>query len=70
MSVLSLFGEPVKFYSAKSTLGRENDYVATLMQYGDFVVRPKPADPAGKHRKALNEFKYRFNFRVVNCKES
>lgn len=36
--VLSLFGEPVKFYSAKSTLGRENDYVATLMQYGDFVV--------------------------------
>lgn len=36
--VLSLFGEPKKFLSAKSTLGRENDYVATLMQYDDFVV--------------------------------
>ena len=36
--VLSLFGEPKKFLSAKSTLGIENDYVATLMQYDDFVV--------------------------------
>ena len=36
--ILSLFGEPAKFFSAKSTLGRENDYVATLMQYDDFVV--------------------------------
>ena len=36
--VLSLFGEPEKFLSAKSTIGRENDYVATLMQYPDFVV--------------------------------
>lgn len=36
--VLSLFGEPKKFFSAKSTLGRENDYVSTLLQYDDFVV--------------------------------
>jgi len=36
--VLSLFGEPKSFLSAKSTLGRENDYVSTLMKYDDFVV--------------------------------
>ena len=36
--VLSLFGEPKKFFSTKSTLGIENDYVATLLQYEDFVV--------------------------------
>ena len=36
--VLSLFGEPKQFLSAKSTLGRENDYVSTLMKYDDFVV--------------------------------
>lgn len=36
--VLSLFGEPKQFFSAKSTLGRENDYVSTLMKYDDFVV--------------------------------
>ena len=36
--VLSLFGEPKQYLSAKSTLGRENDYISTLMQYDDFVV--------------------------------
>lgn len=36
--VLSIFGEPKKLYSVRSTLGLKNDYVNTLMQYGDFVV--------------------------------
>ncbi|MBQ9802054.1 MAG: Gfo/Idh/MocA family oxidoreductase [Clostridia bacterium] len=36
--VLSQFGEPKQFFSAKSVLGRENDYVSTLMKYDDFVV--------------------------------
>ena len=36
--VLSQFGEPKEYFSAKSTLGRENDYVSTLMKYDDFVV--------------------------------
>lgn len=36
--VLSLFGKPKNFFTAKSILGRENDYVATLMQYEDFTV--------------------------------
>lgn len=36
--VLSVFGKPEKFYSAKNTLGVENDYVNTLMQYKDFFV--------------------------------
>ena len=36
--VLSLFGEPLKFYSVKNTLGETNSYVNTLMEYKDFVV--------------------------------
>lgn len=36
--VLSVFGEPKKIASAKSTLGLTNDYVNTLMCYDDFVV--------------------------------
>ena len=35
---LSVFGSPEKFYSVKNTLGTENDYVNTLMQYKDFCV--------------------------------
>ena len=36
--VLSLFGRPEKFYSAKNTLGEANSYINTLMKYNDFVV--------------------------------
>lgn len=36
--VLSLFGEPEKFYSVRNVLGEKNSYVNTLMQYRDFVV--------------------------------
>ena len=36
--VLSVFGRPEKFYSAKNTRGVTNDYVNTLMQYKDFFV--------------------------------
>lgn len=36
--VLSLFGEPDRFWSAKNSLGEKNSYVNTLMQYPDFVV--------------------------------
>ncbi len=36
--VLSLFGEPKKFYSVKNARGEKNSYVNTLMSYGDFVV--------------------------------
>lgn len=36
--VLSLFGEPKSYYSVKNTLGENNSYVNTLMQYDDFVV--------------------------------
>ena len=36
--VLSLFGEPDKFYSVKNVNGEYNSYVNTVMQYADFVV--------------------------------
>ena len=36
--VLSLFGEPEKFYSVRNIKGVKNSYVNTIMQYGDFVV--------------------------------
>lgn len=36
--VLSLFGEPKKFFSVKNIAGEKNSYVNTLMQYDDFVV--------------------------------
>ena len=36
--VLSVFGEPKKFYSVKNCKGEVNSYVNTLMQYDDFVV--------------------------------
>ena len=36
--VLSLFGEPKKFYSVKNSKCEKNSYVNTLMQYDDFVV--------------------------------
>ena len=36
--VLSLFGEPNKFYSVKNIAGETNSYVNTIMQYNDFVV--------------------------------
>lgn len=36
--VLSLFGEPEKFYSVKNLTGEKNSYVNTLMKYDDFVV--------------------------------
>ena len=36
--VLSLFGEPKKFYTVKNTVGERNSYVNTLMQYPDFAV--------------------------------
>ena len=35
---LSVFGRPERFYSVKNSLGTENDYVNTLMQYKDFCV--------------------------------
>ena len=36
--VLSLFGEPRRFFSVKNTLGEKNSYVHTLLQYEDFAV--------------------------------
>ena len=36
--VLSLFGEPAKYYSVRNMIGEKNSYVNTLMQYDDFVV--------------------------------
>ena len=36
--VLSLFGEPKKFYSVKNITGETNSYVNTVMQYDEFVV--------------------------------
>ena len=36
--VLSLFGEPEKFYSVRNVLGEQRSYVNTLMQYADKVV--------------------------------
>ena len=36
--VLSLFGEPNKFYSVKNSQGEKNSYVNTIMQYDGFVV--------------------------------
>lgn len=36
--VLSLFGEPKKLYSVKNTLGEQNSYVSSLLQYDDHVV--------------------------------
>lgn len=36
--VLSLFGEPKKFYSVKNIQGEKNSYVNTIMAYKDFVV--------------------------------
>ena len=36
--VLSLFGEPKKFYSVKNIAGETNSYVNTIMQYDEFVV--------------------------------
>jgi len=36
--VLSLFGEPLKFWSVKNCLGEKLSYVNTLMQYDGFAV--------------------------------
>ena len=36
--VLSLFGQPDKFYSIKNSIGETNSYITTIMQYNDFVV--------------------------------
>jgi predicted dehydrogenase len=36
--VLSVFGEPEKFYSVKNSIGEAKSYVNTLMQYKDFAV--------------------------------
>lgn len=36
--VLSLFGEPTRFYSAKNSTGEKNSYVNTLMIYDGFAV--------------------------------
>jgi predicted dehydrogenase len=36
--VLSVFGEPEKFYSVKNVIGEKNSYVNTIMQYPEFVV--------------------------------
>lgn len=36
--VLSLFGEPKKFFSVKNICGEQNSYVNTIMQYDDKVV--------------------------------
>lgn len=36
--VLSLFGEPKKFYSVKNKKSEKNSYVNTLMEYDDFAV--------------------------------
>ena len=36
--VLSLFGEPAKYYSVRKMIGEKNSYVNTLMQYDGFVV--------------------------------
>lgn len=36
--VLSVFGEPKKFYSVKNIAGEQNSYINTIMKYEDFVV--------------------------------
>ena len=36
--VLSLFGEPEKFYSVKNVISEKNSYVNTIMAYDGFVV--------------------------------
>lgn len=36
--VLSILGEPVKFYSARNVLGEKNSYVSTLMLYDNCTV--------------------------------
>ena len=36
--VLSIFGEPKNYYTVKNTIGEENSYVNTLMQYDNFAV--------------------------------
>ena len=36
--VLSLFGEPEKYYSVKNSIGEKLSYVNTLMQYDNFAV--------------------------------
>ena len=36
--VLSLFGEPKNYYTVKNSIGEENSYVNTLMQYDGFAV--------------------------------
>ena len=36
--MLSLFGEPAKYYSVRNMIGEKNSYVNTLMQYDGFVV--------------------------------
>ena len=36
--VLSVFGEPEKFFSVRNTIGEPKSYVNTLMQYKDFAV--------------------------------
>ena len=36
--VLSLLGEPERFYSVKNSLGEKNSYINTLMQYKDCAV--------------------------------
>ena len=36
--VLSMFGEPKKYYSVKNSIGEKNSYINTLMQYDDFAV--------------------------------
>ncbi len=36
--VLSIFGTPKNFYSVKNSLGEQNSYVNTLLQYDDFAV--------------------------------
>ncbi len=36
--VLSLFGEPEKISSVKNTLGEQNSYINSLLNYKDFVV--------------------------------
>ncbi len=36
--ILSLFGEPKKFYTVTNTIGEPNSYINTLMQYDGFAV--------------------------------
>ena len=57
--VLSLFGEPAKYYSVKNMIGEKNSYVNTLMQYDDFVVTVEGTwDLPGSHP-------FEASFRVV-----